>query len=65
MSHYSSYGGGRSDDRWGGSSSSYGRSGGYGGGGYGGGGHGGGFNSSRGRDDLDTMALPKPDFSNL
>ncbi|GIL44076.1 hypothetical protein Vafri_1631 [Volvox africanus] len=63
MSHYSSYGGGRSDDRWG--SSSYGgRSGGHSGGGYGGGGsH--GFNSRGGRDDLDSMSLPKPDFSNL
>ncbi|GLI70066.1 hypothetical protein VaNZ11_014837 [Volvox africanus] len=63
MSHYSSYGGGRSDDRWG--SSSYGgRSGGHGGGGYGSGGsH--GFNSRGGRDDLDSMSLPKPDFSNL
>ncbi|GIL87431.1 hypothetical protein Vretimale_1659 [Volvox reticuliferus] len=63
MSHYSSYGGGRSDDRWG-SSSHGGRSGGYNSGGYGGGGsH--GFNSRGGRDDLDSMSLPKPDFSNL
>ncbi|EFJ43482.1 DEAD-box RNA helicase, ATP-dependent [Volvox carteri f. nagariensis] len=70
MSHYSSYGGGRSDDRWGGSSYG-GRSGGYGGSSYGGGGGGGGgggsygFNSRGGRDELDNMALPKPDFSNL
>ncbi|PNG99538.1 ATP-dependent RNA helicase DBP2 [Tetrabaena socialis] len=68
MSYGGSYGGGgdRGGDRWGGGGgSSYGGGGSRGFGGGGGGGMGGGFNSGRGRDDLDNMALPKPDFTNL
>eukprot|EP00198_Chlamydomonas_reinhardtii_P000687 XP_001690022.1 DEAD-box RNA helicase [Chlamydomonas reinhardtii] len=66
MSHYSSHG--RGDDRWGGGGSSYGGGGGssrWDSGGHGGGGGGGGFNTRGGRDDLDRMALPRPDFTNL